>query len=101
MGSAGLAALWAVTARVLGDRVLACRGGGAGSTVTDGRLAEACRKLRRGRRPHGRERAAVGHAGFQVAELSLKVSLQPAAVLTLKRPQVINPALKLLALLNQ
>src|SRR5271165_70220 len=101
MGSAWSAAFGAVTARVLGNRVLACRRGGAGSTVTDGRLAEACRKLRRGRRRHGRERAAVGHAGFQVAELSLKVSLQPAAILTLKRSQVVNPALELLALLNK
>jgi len=35
---------------VLGNRVLACGGGGTGGPVTDGRLSEASRELRRASR---------------------------------------------------
>src|SRR5579875_1511560 len=73
----------AVAASVLRNGVLARGGGGAGGTVADGWLPEAGGKLRRGRRRHGRERAAVGHARLQVAELPLQVSLKPAVVFAL------------------
>src|SRR6266404_581601 len=52
-------------------------------------------------RTHGREGPAVGDAGLQVPELAFQVSLQPAAVLALERTQVVDPALKFLAGLDQ
>src|SRR5450756_825 len=86
-------------ARVLGNRVLSCRGSGTCHAIAQRRLlAETGRKLRlsgRSRRWHRRERAAVAHAGFQVAQLALKVGLETAAVLPLERAQVIDPTLKL------
>ena len=81
----------------LGDSVLA-RGLAA--------IARAAR-CKRGRhrrlrtRTHRREGPAVGDAGLQVPELAFKVSLQPAAVLALERTQVVDPALKFLAGLDQ
>ena len=39
--------------------------------------------------------------GVQVTHLAFQVRLEPAAVLPLERPQVIDPALQFLALLDQ
>ena len=55
-----------------------------------------------GLRPaHGGEGAAVGGTGLQVAELAFQVRLEPAAVFAFERPQVVDPALQLLPLLDQ
>src|ERR1700743_2366782 len=98
--TARLAAVGPEAASVLGDRVLSRRGCRARRTATQRGLAEAGRKLRRrwllGRRGHRGHRAAVGHCGPQVAELTLQVRLEPAPVLALERAQVVDPALKLL-----
>src|SRR5579863_8267223 len=92
------------TADVLGRRVLSRRGRRACLAAAQRGLAEAGRELLRGglpRRWHGGELAAVGDAGFKVAELALQVRLEPAAVLALERAQVVDPPLKLLALRHQ
>src|ERR1700754_1776239 len=106
--TARLAAVWPEAADVLGDRILSRRGRRARRAAAQCRLlTKAGRKLRRRWRRwrwrwgHRRERAAVGDTRFQIAELPLQVRLQPAAVLTLERAQVVDPALKLLALRHQ
>src|SRR3984885_773414 len=91
-------------ADMLGHRVLSRRGRRARRAAAQRGLAEAGLELWLGRwcrRWHGRELAAVGDTGLKIAELSLQVRLEPAAVLTLERAQVIDPALKLLALRDQ
>src|SRR5258708_23897112 len=96
-----LAAVRAEAGRVLGNRVLSRRRGGARPSGAQRGLAEAGRKLRRGGRRgrrHRGERAAIADAGLKVAELTLQVRLEPAAVLTLEGTQVVHPALELLAL---
>src|SRR5580692_259850 len=98
------ATVWPEAADVLGHRVLSRRRRWARLAAAQRGLAEASRELLRSglpRRWHGRELAAVGNAGLKVAELALQVRLKPAAVLALERAQVIDPALKLLALRHQ
>src|SRR5262245_35129034 len=56
--------------------------------------------LRTGR-GDGREHTAVSGAGLEVTELAFQVRLEPAAVLALERPKVINPPLKLFTRLNK
>src|SRR5437763_9991066 len=63
-----------------------------------GRHAAADRGLRPGDRGEG---TAVRGARLQVAELAFQVRLEPAAVFALERPQVVDPALQLLPLLDQ
>src|SRR6185437_13589478 len=103
--SARLATVRPEAADVLGNRVLSRRGRRARrSAAYPLLLAEANGELRRRwrwRGGHRREGAAVGHACFKIAELAFEVRLQPAAVLTLERAQVVHPALKFLALGEQ
>src|SRR6185437_16611537 len=103
--SARLATVRPEAADVLGNRVLSRRGRRARrSAAYPLLLAKANGELRRRwrwRGGHRREGAAVAHARFKIAELALEVRLQPAAVLTLERAQVVHPALKFLALGDQ
>src|ERR1700722_3541905 len=76
------------------------RGGSGGLTVTHvGAGHGRGHRLRTG--PHRAESAGVRRSRFEVAEQAFQVRLEPAAVLTLKRPQVIDPALEFFTLLNE